>query len=857
MKEIVEQLGNKENNNQRNPKHSKLRTSCSSDRNSYGTTSAFGLRASNFGLRTSVFGLPASDFRLPASRYLLLLLLLFPFTLFAQRASLSGKVVDEVSNEPLPFVNIVVSGTTTGTTTDLDGNFILKGLNPGFVRLEASFIGYKTTVSSEVEVSVANTSFLEIKMETQKEQIDEVTVTASPFRKTVESPVSLRSIGIGEIEKSPGANRDISKVIQSFPGVQSTPAFRNDIIIRGGGPSESRFYLDGVEVPFINHYATQGASGGPVGIINADFLREVNYYAGAFPANRGNALSGVLEFNQIDGNSEKLKFQGTLGASEIAGTVDGPIGEKTTFVLSVRRSYLQFLFGILELPFLPTFTDAQFKLRTRINAKNEITFIGLGADDINRLNTDIKDPDPDQEFILNQLPENIQWNYTLGAVYKHFRANSYQTIVVSRSHLNNGAYKYLENDDSSEKNKIIDYISEEIENKLRVENTTRVNDFKINFGANADFVTYKNRSLLTKFYNDEIINVDYNTNLNMVKWGLFGQVSKTVFNERLALSAGLRTDANNYSSSMNNMFKQLSPRFSASFSLTNKWNLNFNTGRYYQTPTYTTFGYKENDVLVNKENNLKYISVNHFIGGLEFRPKSSIQFTAEAFYKGYSNYPFSVKDQITLANKGADFGVVGDEEVLSISEGRAYGTEFQARINSTKGLNFNFSYTLVRSEFKGTTGNYVPSSWDSKHLLTATGTKELNKGWRVGGRWRYVGSLPYTPWDLDRSALVQAWNVSGGPYLDYSKLNTQRFAPFHQLDLRVDKAFYLDRLTAKFYIDIQNLYNFQAEQRDIVVRAQDGNGNFLTTDNGSRYVLETIENTSGTVLPTIGIILEF
>jgi hypothetical protein len=229
----------------------------------------------------------------------------------------------------------------------MDGNFVLNDLEPGFVRVEASFVGYKKAVSSEIEVSVANTNFIEIKLEQQQEQIEEVTVTASPFRKTIESPVSLRSIGIGEIEKSPGANRDISKVIQSFPGVQSTPAFRNDVIIRGGGPSETRFYLDGVEVPFINHFSTQGASGGPVGIINPDFLREVNYYSGAFPANKGNALSGMLEFSQVDGNEDKLKFQGTLGTSEVAATLDGPIGNKTAFVFSARRSYLQFLFSVL------------------------------------------------------------------------------------------------------------------------------------------------------------------------------------------------------------------------------------------------------------------------------------------------------------------------------------------------------------------------------------------------------------------------------------------------------------------------------------------------------------------------------
>jgi len=791
------------------------------------------------------------------TKYLLLTIFILPFFAQAQEASLKGRVVDAANNEPLPFVNVIVSGTDIGTITDMDGNFLINGLEPGFIRVEASFVGYKRAVSSEIEVSVASTNSVEIQLEEQQEQIEEVTVTASPFRKTEESPVSLRTIGIGEIEKAPGANRDISKVIQSFPGVQSTPAFRNDVIIRGGGPSESRFYLDGVEVPFINHFSTQGASGGPVGIINADFLREVNYYSGAFPANRGNALSGVLEFFQVDGNDEKLKFQGAVGASELAATLDGPLGEKTTFIFSARRSYLQFLFSVLELPFLPNFTDMQFKVRTRFDKKNELTFIGLGAIDVFDLNLGIEDPDEQQQFILGRIPVNEQWNYSLGAVYKHFRDNSYQTVVLSRSHLNNSAYKYFDNDDSSEENKILDYSSEEIENKLRVENTTRVNDYKINFGGNLDYVTYTNSTQQQRFYGDEILEIDYNTGLNLVKWAVFGQVSKNLFSERLSLSLGVRADANNYSSGMSNLLDQFSPRFSASYNLTTQWSLNFNTGRYYQLPPYTTLGFKQNDVFVNKNNNLKYISVDHLIGGLEFRPDQNILFTLEGFWKGYDDYPFSVKDEISLANKGDDFGVVGDEEVISASEGQAYGAEFQARITTRNGLNANLSYTLVRSEFENAQGEYIPTKWDSKHLLNLTATKELKNGWRVGGRWRFVGGLPYTPYDLERSSMVQAWNLSGGPYLDYDRLNSERFKPFHQLDVRVDKSFYLDNLTAKFYIDIQNLYNFQAEQQDIIVREQNENGKFLLTDNGTRYQLRRVDNTTGTVLPTIGIILEF
>jgi len=692
-------------------------------------------------------------------------------------------------------------------------------------------------------------------MERREYEIDEVTVTISPFRKTEESPVSLKTIGIAEIEKSPGANRDVSRVIQSFAGVLSTPAYRNDIIIRGGGPSESRFFLDGIEVPNINHFATQGASGGPVGILNADFIREVNYYSGAFPASRGNALSGVFEFSQVDGNEDKLKFRGTLGASELSATVDGPAGKKTTFIVSARRSYLKWLFSALELPFLPTFNDMQFKVKTRFNSKNELTFIGLGAVDLFELNRDIKDPDDQQKYILSQIPKNEQWSYTVGAVYKHFRDNSYQTIAVSRSHLNNVITKYLENDESSEENKILDYSSAELENKIRFENVTRIDGFKASMGMNIDFAEYRNSTMQKRFYEGNVLNIDYDTRLPLMKYGFYSQFSHVFPSGRLTLSGGFRMDANNFSSTMNNPLKQFSPRISSSYQLTEKWSLNFNTGRYYQLPAYTTLGYKQDNVFINKENALKYISVDHLIGGLEYKPATAMQFSMEGFYKNYRNYPFSVKDRISLANKGAEYGVTGDEEVKSVSKGHAYGAEFQARIVA-KQYNLNLSYTLVRSEFQNA-ARYAASSWDSKHILSMTGSISLKKEWQIGSRFRLVGGLPYTPYDMDRSSLIEAWNLRGGPYFDNTQLNTGRFNTFHQLDLRVDKAYYMKRMTLKFYADIQNLYNFKSQSTDIIVREEDENGNFLTSDNGTRYLLRNVKNTSGTVLPTIGIQIEF
>jgi len=786
---------------------------------------------------------------------ILLLFLTATFHVMSQEGKLQGRIFDNTNNEPLPFANIIVEGTNIGTTSDLDGNFIFTGLEPGFIRLRASYVGYKQALSADVQITNAKIAYVEIGMEALDTKLEEVVIQASPFQRTEESPVSLQRIGIAEIESNPGSNRDISRVIQSFPGVGSSVSFRNDIIIRGGGPSESRFYLDDIEIPNINHFATQGASGGPVGILNADFISSVNYYSGAFPANRGNALSGVFEFTQADGNKEKPKFRATVGASEMALTSDGPLGEKTSYIISARQSYLQFLFDALGLPFLPTFNDYQLKVRTRFNTKNELKIVSIGALDKFKLNLGIENPDEEQKYILTQLPVNEQWSYAIGAVYKHFSEKESQAVVLSRNMLNNVAYKYPENDESQPR--ILDFSSREIENKLRYEVQGRNGYFKYEYSVGGEYAKYLNDTYREAFINGENIEINYDSFLELFKWSASAQLSKNFFEDRLSISAGIRGDANNYSKSMSNILKQISPRFSASYMLTPKFSLNANTGIYKQLPAYTTLGYRDaQNVLKNKENDLKYISVNHYISGFEYKYNPKINFTLEGFYKDYSDYPFSLRDSISLANKGGDFGVVGDEEVVSTGEGRAFGFEITNRIKM-KDFNMIAAYTFVRSEFTDKNDEFIPSAWDSKHLFTITTVKSFKNNWSAGFKWRFVGALPYTPFDYELTSIKQAFDTRGGPFLNYDRINAERLNDFHQLDVRVDKKFFFDKWSIMFYLDIQNLYNYQSESQDYLVRDEDENGNYILTDNGTRYQLKRIPSTSGTVLPTIGIMVEF
>lgn len=770
--------------------------------------------------------------------------------------SIKGVVTEGSSSEPVSFANVIIWNTTNGTATDSVGRFEIKGVTPGSYRLEVSFIGYKPIVTAEFRITNKDV-FFPIELEPSSEKLQEVNVVATPFRKTAESPLGLRVIGFKEIEKSAGGNRDISRVVQAFPGVASTAAFRNDLMVRGGGPSENRFFLDGVEIPNINHFSTQGASGGPVGIINPDFVREVNFYSAAFPASRGNALSSVLDFKLQDGNKEKASIRGVVGASEVGLSANGPIGEKTTYQVSVRRSYLQFLFNMIGLPFLPTFTDAQFKIKHAFNRKNELTILGLGAIDDMKLNTGMEDMSEKNQYILAYLPVVKQKTYTLGAVYKHYSGRNIYSVIVSRSQLNNKNIKYRDNDESTPENQTLNYRSDEIENKLRSENIFRLPYIQLNVGGNIDYSEYTNKTF-QKLFTTIPQEINYRTDLGLWKWGLYATAIYESDNERFTASLGIRTDANNYSSEMNNMLDQLSPRLSLSYRLFGDLYLNGNAGRYYELPPYTVLGFKdEKGDYINRGNRLCYIRSDQASMGLEYRPSSYLKFTAEGFYKHYDHYPMSVIDSIPLASKGTDYGVLGNEAVTSTATGRAYGMELMGRWYNYKGLTFIASYTYVRSEFRDgrNSGNYLPSAWDNKHLFTFSGTYSLPRNWDVSAKFRVVGGAPYTPYDVEKSSYVEAWDASGSLYYDYSRFNSERLKPFTQLDLRVDKTYYLKKVMLGFYIDLQNVFNSKYKEQDVYIKT----GKVLNPEAPKaeqRYELKPVERMTGTLLPSIGIMVE-
>ncbi len=799
-------------------------------------------------------------------RLLLFILLLISLPVLAQdNGIIKGRIFNELTNEPIPFAKILIEGSETGTISDLKGNFALKGIKPGFYNIVISFSGYQTRTITEINVTNVKPVVLEVGMQEMVRDLKEVEVRAKPFSDNEESPISLINISAEEIMRNPGGNRDISKVLQSFPGVGATVAFRNDILVRGGAPSENRFYLDGIEVPNINHFATQGSSGGPVGMINVNFIREVEFFSGAFPSENGNALSSVIRFKQKEGSYESLNGTLTLGSSDLGLTLEGPFGKKkkSSYLLSVRRSYLEFLFKALALPFLPAYNDFQYKQTYRINEKNKLVIIGLGAIDqfsLNQtVNSNIDDPEVIErnEYILGYLPVNTQWNYAVGAKWIRFVGNGYQNFVLSRNMLNNNAIKYQNNIEDPD-NKILDYNSREMENKFRYEHIFRVDKWNFKYGFGLETGAYSNQTFNKLVAGGSPVIIDFDSKLNFFKYGLFAQTSRTIGN-RLILSLGIRADANTYSSEMNNLLNQFSPRLSASYVINDQWKINSNVGRYFQLPAYTVMGYRDNTgTLINKENDLRYIQSDHVVLGLEYKPSDYSKITVESFYKKYSNYPFLINDSISLANLGGDFGVIGNEPVSSTSFGRSYGVEFFAQQKLRKNFFGIISYTYVVSEFSDKNEELIPSAWDARHIASVSVGRKFKKDWQVGVKLRFSGGAPYTPYNTGLSALAQNWDVAQRGILDYSRLNSERLRSNHGMDIRIDKKWYLKKTALNFYIDIQNIYNAKVEQPDYFNVIRDENGNPVIESNTPKtYQWKLIENVSGTVLPSIGIMFEF
>jgi hypothetical protein len=780
---------------------------------------------------------------------LLLMLLTISALTFAQNTgTFSGQIIDVKTQYPLEGSSVILEGTNIGVITDANGYFTFENVPTKSYNIQATYLGYESQTLYNVIVKSVGTPSLLFKLNESSEALDEIILSKSSFRTTKETPLSTQSFSAVEIETYPGGNNDIAKVAQSLPGISpSIGGFRNDFIIRGGAPNESVYYLDGVEIPNINHFSTQGSAGGPVGMLNVSFIREVTLSSSAFGAEYDNPLSGVLAFEQREGNNQTYSGNVRIGASEAGATFNGPLFKKgkersnTTLMVSARRSYLQFVFALVGLPIRPDYWDYQWKLNHKIDARNSLTFIGLGSiDDFSVVAPD--DFDVEQQAALETAPIIEQRTLTLGLTWKHqFKNGSGQVnTTLSSNRLKNVFSQYQDNENKT--GILFRNDSKEQETKLRVHATQYIKDWKISYGLNVQQSVYTNNT------EDIVGGFGYETAIDFAKYGFFGKLSRSFVDNRLSLALGLRSDADSFTNG-STLIDNLSPRLSASYMLneSSSWKLNASVGRYFKIPTYTMLGFQNNSgEFINKSN--RYTQSDHYVFGVEYNLSPSARFTVEAFRKEYSQYPVSVVDGVSLANKGAGFEVLGNEAVVDTGSGLSKGIEvlFQQKLsNNFYGI---LAYTLFSSEFSGIDRVRLPSVWDSGNLLTFTGGYKLPKNWEVSLRYRYAGATPFAPTDTAATLTTYPQVI-----IDYSRLGENNLSTFKQGDFRLDKKWNFEKLSFNFYFEIQNFLAQENPRPDEYTLARTDEGVLILP----RELVKIEREERNTPFPSFGFVFDF
>ena len=776
-------------------------------------------------------------------KYIQLIFFLLPFLLHSQvDGKLNGFIFDSKSQLPLFGANIIIEGTDKGAISNEDGFFEISNIKPESYNLSISYLGYQSKKIFNVIIKSKGNQTLEIYLLESTQELEEIVLFESPFKKSKETPLSVNTFSRVEIESYPGADNDVTKVVQSMPGLSpSVGGFRNDIIIRGGAPNETVYYLDEIEIPNINHFSTQGSAGGPQGMINISFIDEVTLSTSAFGVEYDNPLSGVLQFNQKNGNPKEISGNFRFGASDSAITIEGPISsDKTTFIFSARKSYLQFLFKLIGLPIRPDYWDFQGKINHKINEYNTINFIGLGAIDDFSVEAP-EDFDFTQQSFLEQVPIIKQNSTTLGVSWiRKFKESKGQFILaLSTNKLKNIFSRYYDNENLE--GLYFKNDSHEWETKLRAKTINYINDWKITWGANIQYSDYYNNT------SDILNQLDYITKINFYKYGVFGGISKSFMDSKLDLSLGIRADEDNFSEG-SKIIENISPRIATSYALSFDRRLKWNSslGTYFKIPTYTVLGFKDfSGSFINRS--AKYTKSNHYVTGLEYSLGNASRISIEGFIKKYDNFPISTVDGVSLANKGADFEVLGNENVITDGKGKTKGIEVLFQQKLTRNFYGIFSYTFFSSEFTDINGNYLPSVWDSRHLSSFSGGYKLKKNWEISSRWRFAGKTPYVPYDL-----VSSLSNYPNMVLDYSQLGEVKLGNFSQLDVRFDKKWNKEKISINFFVEILNLLSQKIPTPTEYGLARDNFGDII-----SPFSLVEVDVNRESVIPSFGFSIDF
>lgn len=706
---------------------------------------------------------------------------------YAQTGALRGQILEQSTKEPLPAAVVQIVGTQIGASADENGQFVISNIPVGTYQIRASLIGFEPLVQSDVIVATARPVELLLELRQSSINIEGVEVSAGYFQRTPDAPVSIQRLSYEEIRRSPGGFEDVVRAIAVLPGVAQAQPGRNDLVVRGGAPSENLFIVDNIEIPNINHFGTQGAGGGPLSYINLDFVRETAFSTGGFGVRYGDRLSSVLNIDLRDGRSDRFGGKGTVSASQFGLNVEGPFSQSGSLMFSARRSYLDIIFKAAGFSFVPEYWDFLGRAHYGIDRSNELTFLAVGAiDDVTFMNKDA-----DDRFSNSRVLGTAQRQYASGASLRHLFTHGYATFTLGRSFVQ---YNGIQRD--SLLLPIFSNRSEEGETSLRADVALKSSEqTEISFGAQAKLIRFNANLALPGFvtpFGDTLsVGVqDYRT--TGAKGSAYFQLTQRVL-DNVTLIVGGRGD---YFDRIEKKFV-VAPRAALIYEITPLTTVTASAGVYYQSPSYIW-------LVANEANrNLTHVRADQFILGFEHLIRDDLRFRIEGFLKNYSNYPASLdRGYLVLANTGGGFGgsdenfaSFGLDQLVSWGKGRALGVEFllQKKLSDIP-LYGLASLTLSRSRYTSIDGVERPGAFDQELILNLSAGYKFNEKWEVSMKFRYATGHPFTPFNVNGTQNVVLYN-------------SERTSAVHGLDIRVDRRWNFEAWTLITYVDIQNIYN--------------------------------------------------
>lgn len=709
-----------------------------------------------------------------------------------ERGVISGRIYDAVTEAPIAGAAIRVSGDERVAQSDDAGRFTLREVRPGIVRLEVRRLGYAPLIKTDVAVSAGKPVVVSIALVKATVELASVQVRPQAFtaQAPAATPVSTIGLSAEELRRTPGALEDVVQAIAIAPGVASTTGGRNDLFVRGGASFENLFVVDNIEVPNINHFGTQGTTGGPISLLNIRFIDNVALSTGGFGVRYGDRVSSVTNLTLRDGNRERLSGEVNLAASQYGAILEGPIGKDASFLLNVRRSYLDLLFKALGVAFIPTYTDATFKTTWRPTRRDVVSLLVVGALDDVRFNNDKSDNRVDNSRILG----TSQDQYFAGLTWKRLFASGVATTTLGRTWTRYAAAQF---DSLSPPTPIFNANTTEGENSLRThltwQLTPRVELDVGNIAKYADRLRYDIRlpgfARLDQFGVPRALRVD--TAFSAWRNATYAQASVQA-TRALRMTAGLRAD---YYALLNRAV--VAPRASAALSLDVPTTLTLSVGRYWQSPSSIWLVGDAANVRT-----LKPLRADQIVLGLQRLVGTEWRWQLEAYAKRYANYPARVfRPNAVLQPAGFDdvttdipFGL---EPLVGSGTGRVVGAEalLQKKLGALPVYGLA-SVSVSNVRFTALDRTTTRGAFDSPVIANVVAGWRPNAKWEVSSRLRTSTGLPYTPF------VAQGANAGT---VDYSRYNRERLPTFIAVDGRLDRRWTVGRTQLITFLDVQNL----------------------------------------------------